>query len=448
MRRAPIALAAALSGLSVTCNALLGNADHEAEADASTTSASGGDGRDTGSGGGDAATDDSRAPDGAASDATPPGDGAASDAAPSDDATPCMDACAAKATRCAASGVETCITASNGCLAWGAAVSCASGACAAGACTGACGPSGATQCSGNGVQTCSNGQWGAAAPCSHQTCISGACSGVCAPGEINPIPCGACSVDAQTCAADGTWKDGGCTGIGGCDAGADASNPAYCASLNPAPAFCDDFDEGTANNLWDVVDQNEGTLVINGGEFVSAPGSMLATINGGADPNMLDVAGFKSIPSSSSPATCTLAFDMRVDAAASSAGAWATLGAIEVNDDTAAWDLELWLSYVAPSSFAVGIMEIPPQVLHEAAVRIPMNTWSRFSFAIALPPASDGSAAASLTVNGATAVSTTVHVLGGSRPTKKPAAYVGANYATATSGGWVVRYDDVTFDLR
>jgi hypothetical protein len=84
-----------------------------------------------------------------------------------------------------------------------------------GQCQGAC-TIGQTQCSGNGVQQCMLGSWGAASPCGNKTCVGGVCVGSCAPGQTNPVACGNCGTDTETCGADGGWVQGSCTGQGVC----------------------------------------------------------------------------------------------------------------------------------------------------------------------------------------------------------------------------------------
>src|ERR1700722_9185387 len=62
------------------------------------------------------------------------------DAADAGEEAGCVNACQEGATQCQGEGVETCVTASNGCTGWSATVTCASGQCAGGQCT--CTPAG------------------------------------------------------------------------------------------------------------------------------------------------------------------------------------------------------------------------------------------------------------------------------------------------------------------
>ncbi len=127
---------------------------------------------------------------------------------------PSAPACTPGQAQCSTSGgVEAC----DACGQLGAPMTCSSGTCMGGVCTGACTP-GAKQCSGNGVETCTSmGQWGNPAACTNQTCVGTACTGVCAPGQTNPVSCGNCGTDTQTCDSSGNWQSSGnCAGQGVC----------------------------------------------------------------------------------------------------------------------------------------------------------------------------------------------------------------------------------------
>jgi hypothetical protein len=156
----------------------------------------------------DAATDGTTPGDSGAMDGDGSSSGAVTDSG-TGDAGGEASSCASGSTRCSGDGVETCVGGQ-----WGAPVACASGTCAdGGVCSGAC-STGQFQCSGNGVQPCDNGQWGSPVACVNQTCDNGECTGTCAPGETNPIACGHCGTDTQTCGAGGAWTSGACAGQG------------------------------------------------------------------------------------------------------------------------------------------------------------------------------------------------------------------------------------------
>jgi hypothetical protein len=93
----------------------------------------------------------------------------------------------------------------------GCPVLCNSGSCSA--CT-----AGTIQCNGLQPQTCgSSGAWqNSGLPCPY-VCSGGGCSGMCVPGSTNPVACGNCGTDTQTCTTAGTWQGSGtCSGQGTC----------------------------------------------------------------------------------------------------------------------------------------------------------------------------------------------------------------------------------------
>lgn len=151
MRRAAIASLASACAIAAGCNGLLGNAEHDVASDASALSSAG-------ESGAPASRDD-----GAASNGNGNNNGNGDDASGGGGGTTngtCTDACAANATRCASNGVETCVKASSGCLAWSAPIACASGACSGGHCVGGCDAS--ASCGATAPPSCAGGAPGAA----------------------------------------------------------------------------------------------------------------------------------------------------------------------------------------------------------------------------------------------------------------------------------------------
>ncbi len=145
--------------------------------------------------------------------------------------TTCTDACAsAGATRCSASGVQTCGDLdSDGCLEWSPGIPCAEGSsCAAGVCTAGCTDDctviGTTRCGGDGVESCGQHDvdacldWSAADPCPPgETCSAGVCSGKCVDECSSP--------GATLCSGNGTTT----CGLHDADPCLDWGAPAPCA---------------------------------------------------------------------------------------------------------------------------------------------------------------------------------------------------------------------------
>jgi hypothetical protein len=71
-------------------------------------------------------------------------------------------------------------------------------------------------------------------------------------------------------------------GDGGPEGGSpEAGSPKGCAAFQPAPLFCDDFDEGTTLSKWTSSNAMSGTIAVQEGDSVSAPNAMKSTIQPG-----------------------------------------------------------------------------------------------------------------------------------------------------------------------
>jgi hypothetical protein len=224
----------------------------------------------------------------------------------------------------------------------------------------------------------------------------------------------------------------------------------FCASQSPAPLFCDDFDEGASNPAWDQVTGTGGTVAVNALESVSAPDSMVSTVDANANENDVDLAGYKSLTAEQGVAgTVTLDFEIRIDAGDTSAAADAVLGAIQLYDGNALYDLELELMYRSATTYAVSLTENAPYLEHATGATIALATWTHVTMSVVMPAGAAGATTGTLAVGGST-YSTTVHVTSGGNSivTPIPEALVGTTFATPAAGGWSVRYDNVTFDVK
>ena len=264
--------------------------------------------------------------------------------------------------------------------------------------------------------------------------------------------------DSGAPGADGSDAGGGADAATDAsqDAGSDAPHEAaaspYCASLFPAPLFCDDFDEGALASPWDQVTKTSGAATLDTTYSVSPADSMLASVNASANANNIDVAAYKSFSAKQGVAGLyTMAFDVRVDAADMSANSSdATLGGIQLWNGSAWWDLALEIyNPSAAGAFAVSLTEndsASSNTTHTTATTFLLHTWTRVSITLVLPPGSGGAAPATMSFNGTPVVSATVHVTPASVNPGVPEVVLGVQYATPASSGWAVRYDNVTFD--
>jgi hypothetical protein len=265
---------------------------------------------------------------------------------------------------------------------------------------------------------------------------------------------------ADTGGSNDAGSPGGGPDAGSKDAGAhdtgttggpDASPPlGFCAGLGSTPLFCDDFDEGTPLGVppWDQITNTNGSETLSTASFVSSPDAMLVTVVPNASVSAIDVAGYKSFTTKQGIAgAASLAFAIRIDAGDTSSASDAILGAIQLWNGSAYYDLELEVFYVsATNDFQVSMSEYGSTgtyTEHMVTPHIPMATWTNVAIGITLPAAGDGSAPATLSLDGANAASITAHV---TTSDPIPEILVGTTFATPTAGGWSIAYDNVTFE--
>jgi hypothetical protein len=96
------------------------------------------------------------------------------------------------------------------------------------------------------------------------------------------------------------------------------SAPSYCASLDPQPQFCADFEEGAVTRGWDNAEAapdpfvtGAGTLVRDDINFRSAPHGASTGVPALLAPSTASVALVKSF--TSAPVNLVLDFDVRID---------------------------------------------------------------------------------------------------------------------------------------
>lgn len=264
--------------------------------------------------------------------------------------------------------------------------------------------------------------------------------------------------DAQSSPDEGTGSQPDSSTIPDAGEGKDAPAEAapvlgYCAGLSPAPLFCDDFDEGALAASWDQVSGTNGHASLDSTYSVSPPNAMLSSVTAKAS-SSVDVAGYKTFAAKENVSgTYTLAFDVRVDAADTSSASDGVLAAILLYDAQSSsnvWALELEVSY-ASGNVSASLTEdgssstgsTTDYVQHGASASLPMGAWTRVSLVLALT-ASSSSAPASMSFGGTQVASATVDVTTTTDPV--PEIIIGPTYASSASNGWLVRYDNVTFN--
>jgi hypothetical protein len=177
---------------------------------------------------------------------------------------------------------------------------------------------------------------------------------------------------------------------------------------------------------------------------------MQVRVNPNASVNSIDLAGYKSFPAKQGASgTVTMTFEVKIDAADTSNASDAILGCIQLWNGSAYFDVELEVFYVSSTNdFQVSMSEYGSTntyLEHAVTPHMGLGVWTKVALGITLPAAGNGSAPATLSLNGTTVAGVMVNVTT-SNPI--PEVLLGTTYATPTSGGWSVAYDNVTFDVR
>ncbi|MGO8999437.1 MAG: hypothetical protein ACLQVI_39430 [Polyangiaceae bacterium] len=237
------------------------------------------------------------------------------------------------------------------------------------------------------------------------------------------------------------------------DATPDGPPSAYCASFSPQSLFCDDFDEDTQDAAalaapWDQVTGVGGTVTRSGGIFTSPTLAMLVTTKAGAA--SIDLCGYKSFTAVPKVGEeLSLAFDLYVVQADTTTSSDAVLAAIELIDALGdRWALQLELTYdgialdvnFSENDSVVGDASTT-YTSHPVATRFPIGAWTRVTMEVTVGPPFTATLSFGSTAV-AKQVPVTPHTISG-----HPEILVGGTYAQQSTEGWIVRYDDVTFDV-
>lgn len=303
---------------------------------------------------------------------------------------------------------------------------------------------------------------GAAMACTLITNLDGLTGGG-SPEASTPEDGGSDSSGDVTPNDDGSFP-GDAHGAGPDDAGRDTSTPPFCASQSPAPTFCDDFDQDPDDAAalaapWDQVTGLGGSVTRAGAIFTSSPYAMLVTADSPVT-GTIDLAGYKAfttLPKAGqyTVGTFTLAFDLYVVAADTTASSDAVLSAFEMVGTTGdeRWALQLEASYdsgdagVLDVRFSENRTRVDGGNVYSsgpdsgAPLVLPVGAWTRVTMITTTTDA--GAASVELDFDGKTVSmgSAAIPFTGGI-----PEILVGLTYAAPSAQGWTVRYDDVTFD--
>ena len=222
----------------------------------------------------------------------------------------------------------------------------------------------------------------------------------------------------------------------------------FCATLNPSPLFCEDFDVRPLPGLWTTVHQVGGSLAMDTATFVSAPNALLARssalpIGAGLD-NVLRAMFALQV----TPSAVTLDFQVRpavVDPTPNAALVLAAVDFIDAANDRYSVQLSLVNSAGAlnvlleeQTGFADGTTAY---LAHPIPDPLAVGQWTRVLLAIALTGSTTGQAHVSFGAAHELDAPLQVRVTA-----TKLQLDIGSSYESEPSMGWNVLYDNVAFD--
>ncbi len=225
------------------------------------------------------------------------------------------------------------------------------------------------------------------------------------------------------------------------DAGGDAQ-VGYCASLSPAPTFCDDFDEGSSVLAsWDNSSLNDNsTITLDQTIVKSPPSSMLATVTpqSGAMVYPADFATKNIAPTATSITFSADVYVERIDPGSSGG----TILAVSMNGG------DLCIDTQSSGSTAMFVPYVNDAGQHYGSVgntfTMPFKQWVRFALIIDV-------SASTVEVTMDTGQGAVTVVPAGAPPQKittNAYARIGLFYGHSTTVGWLVHYDNVVLDVK
>jgi hypothetical protein len=234
----------------------------------------------------------------------------------------------------------------------------------------------------------------------------------------------------------------------------DAGPLSYCQSRNPAPLFCDDFDEDAASlSDWSYIHQITGNLALYRTAFTSPPASMIAQTHVVTGSNVqVDTAVYRSFSLSGQTFQGTIELDLRVDQVDSSTGV-AVLAQFGLTDGNGngLYFLQFVVNANGANPLSCHLNEdyfstttTGNPVAHDLTVTAPLKRWTHLKLSMAVPFAG-GAGTATVIVNGGPPSTTPIMV---AVQNFSQTIGVGLLYASTPSNGWTVVVDNVVFDAK
>ncbi len=262
--------------------------------------------------------------------------------------------------------------------------------------------------------------------------------GLWACGGASDAPPGADEGDAAALEDASTPLDEAGPGVVPPEAGRDARPPprTYCATLAPAPRFCDDFDDGELADDWTALTAVNGEADLDPTTSTSAPASfVLGTAPIGTDESAH--VHLRTTASGTPKGHVVLSFDVLLDAVTFTQG----VVAIATLDVAANHFFTLYLRDGDADAPAATLEETAPDrtTRHVLSSLPTPGTWTRATLDIDL-------AAAKATVRwGAQTALDGAPIV--DAPAKDPTVRVGAVYVYGPAASFGAHFDNVTLDF-
>jgi hypothetical protein len=230
----------------------------------------------------------------------------------------------------------------------------------------------------------------------------------------------------------------------------EAAMPPFCASLVPAPVFCDDFDVHALPGVWDSLTQMGGTLALDTSSWVSPPHSLLATDSALAAGQPLNAALIKRFTLPAPPTTFTWSFELEPVAVDTTSMAAIVLASLDFDDAggdrySVQFTLEqdggpVRLRLEEQSALVGGGNTYVPHTLPDP---LPLGQWTNVKLVMTRTAAT--TASVQVTYGGTSELASTPLGMNVNATTLQLA--IGSFYETEPSLGWTMRYDNVVLNF-
>jgi len=256
----------------------------------------------------------------------------------------------------------------------------------------------------------------------------------------------------------GAGESGGSSGSssGGASSGGDAS-AAFCASLSPAPTFCEDFEQASWASHWDQLIQQNGSVTVDSVlPFSNQPDSLLTQTSAALSGQATEADALKQLAAYQGKAIhLTASFEMNVQEwDSASSGQVIAFEIIFKNSSAQFNQIVLNLGSLGSTGVTAQIAENAQGVdgggagynSYPFGTHPPTKQWTKIDVDLVVAsPTGSGSNVITVKLDGAPQLSQ--QALGVPLQGGVPWVHLGIGYVATPSSGWAVRYDNLVVDV-